>query len=121
MTDDIIKRLREATDGMYYAESKAELDGHRSNIIKALGIDHDSAGLTALLDRIDAAERECERMREDAERYRWLRGSAEIPEHSTRWARWEIRRWDGRYWNTIFTKQMDAAIDAARAAERGKK
>lgn len=54
-------------------------------------------------------------LKADAERYRrWLRGGKEIPAHSIRWARWEVRQWDGRYWNTLFAEQMDAAIDAAR-------
>ena len=58
------------------------------------------------------------RMAKDAERYRdWLRGGANIPPESTRWARWDVRYWNGRHWNTLFAEQMDAAIDAARWKE----
>lgn len=64
----------------------------------------------ALLERLEAAERENERLREDAERYRWLRG-----------------REDGRYM-TVYAfrtdvdevclgEELDATIDAARAAD----
>lgn len=48
----------------------------------------------------------------DAARYRWLR----------EWrARWEIRYWNGIYWNQLITDELGAAIDAAIAAERGGK
>ena len=57
---------------------------------------------------------ENERLREDAERYRWLRGGSDIPQHSTRWARWEVRHWNGRHWHTLYAEQTDDAIDAAR-------
>jgi len=60
---------------------------------------------------------ELDRLRADAERYRWLRGGKEIPAHSVRWARWEVRQWCGGYWYTMFAEQMDAAIDAARGKE----
>jgi len=70
--------------------------------------------IAALLDRLDKAEQENERLREDAERYRWLRGGSDIPPHSTRWARWEVRHWNGRHWLTLYAEQADDAIDAAR-------
>lgn len=54
-----------------------------------------------------------EAMRMDAERYRWLRGGQDIPPHSRRWPRWEVRNWDGRWWETLFAEKLDAAIDAA--------
>jgi len=55
---------------------------------------------------------EIEGLREDAERYRWLRGEAS--EHSERWMRWELRRWDGKSWHPLERSSLDAAIDAAR-------
>ena len=55
-----------------------------------------------------------EALREDAARYRWLRGGSDIPPHSTRWARWEVRHWNGRHWRTLYAEQADEAIDAAR-------
>lgn len=54
---------------------------------------------------------------EDAARYRWLRGGPEIPQHSTRWPRWEVRYWDGRHWQTLFADQLDSAIDTAISHE----
>jgi hypothetical protein len=70
-------------------------------------------------DLIGALEPEIERLRaelaacrEDAERYRWVRG--DVPEHSVRWARWELRRWDGKCWHSLQRAALDAAIDAAR-------
>lgn len=58
------------------------------------------------------AERDA--LKADAERYRWLRGGKEIPAHSVRWARWDVRQWCGSYWSAMFAEQMDAAIDAER-------
>lgn len=43
--------------------------------------------------------------RVDAERYRWLR----------QWRqRWEVRCWNGRWWDSLTTDGLDAAIDAGR-------
>ncbi len=57
-----------------------------------------------------AAERERRGADEtDAARYRWLR----------EWrARWEIRYWNGIYWNQLITDELGAAIDAARGKEQ---
>jgi hypothetical protein len=63
---------------------------------------------------IAALNAERDTLRADAERYRWLRGGSDIPPESNRWARWEVRNWDGRWWNTMFSEQLDAALDAAR-------
>lgn len=63
--------------------------------------------------RVTTSWDEIERLRADAERYRWLRGGSDIPPHSTRWARWEVRYWTGRYWETFFAEKIDTAIDAA--------
>lgn len=62
---------------------------------------------------------EVERLRADAERYRWLRGGPEVPPHSTRWSRWEVHYWDGRYWQPLFAGHLDSSIDAAMK-EKGK-
>ena len=48
----------------------------------------------------------------NAQRYAWLRGNA--PEHSERWMRWNLQRWDGRSWHSLERAALDAAIDAAR-------
>jgi hypothetical protein len=42
--------------------------------------------------------------KQDAERYRWLRGT--VPESSSRWARWRLECW---------IREFDHAIDAAMA------
>lgn len=67
------------------------------------------------IDRVALAElcADYDRLRADAERYRWLRGGNDVPPHSLRWPRWEVRNWDGRWWQTIFAEQLDEAIDAA--------
>lgn len=80
-------------------------------------IDRNDEPTRALLDRIDAQDAEIERLRADAERYRWLRGGLDVPSWSERWQRWEVRNWNGRHWNTLFADQVDAAIDAARGKE----
>ena len=69
-----------------------------------------------LENEIESLRARVEQYREDAERYRFLRGGADTPEHSERWARWEVRNWCGRWWNTLFAGQLDAAIDKARTA-----
>lgn len=56
---------------------------------------------------------ENERLREDAERYRWLRGDS-CPDRSVRWTQWEVRRWRAPYWTgDLRGSNLDAAIDAA--------
>ena len=58
---------------------------------------------------------EIERLQADAARYRWLRG--DVPSHSLRWGRWEVRNWTGRYWDDTRKDGLDAAIDAAMKGE----
>jgi hypothetical protein len=54
----------------------------------------------------------------DAARYRWLRGDS-CPDHSVRWTRWEVRRWNPPRWTDDLRRDaLDAAIDAAMEAER---
>ena len=65
---------------------------------------------------IETLHRQLEEARKDApdaKRYRWLRGGKGIPAYSVRWARWEVREWSGVYWSTLFSEQLDTAIDAA--------
>ena len=56
---------------------------------------------------------EIEKLRKDAERYQWIRGGPSIPAWSIRWPRWELRRWNGRWWNTVYGVECDREIDAA--------
>ena len=79
----------------------------------------DEAAGTLYSHTVDAeAADEIERLRKDAARYRWLRGGDDVPAASWRWSKWEVRWWSGRYWNTIFGDQMDAAVDVAMAQEK---
>ena len=85
--------------------------------------------MTSITDRIRAVLRpgctheqllgdviaEIERLQADASRYRWLRG--DVPSHSLRWGRWEVRYWTGRYWDDMRKDGLDAAIDAAMEGE----
>lgn len=85
--------------------------------------------MTSITDRIRAVMRpgctheqllsdviaEIERLQADAARYRWLRG--DVPSHSLRWGRWEVRNWTGRYWDDTRKDGLDAAIDAAMRVE----
>ena len=65
-------------------------------------------------DKHDALTAENAALRKDAERYRWLRGSESVPAHSIRWARWEIRHWQGANgWRDLLRSELDVAIDAA--------
>ena len=72
----------------------------------------------AVIEIVASLDKEIDQLRADAERYRWLRGGPEVPPHSTRWPRWEVRYWDGRYWQTLFAEHLDAAIDAAMKGEK---
>lgn len=98
------ERLREIKDAL----ADAGHEPSNSNGNTAIG------ALNELIEQRDAAQAENERLREDAERYRWLRGGSYIPPYSTRWARWEVRHWNGRHWLTLYAEQVDDAIDAAR-------
>ena len=59
----------------------------------------------------------CTKSQTAAERYEWLRGGSDVPPHSVRWPRWEVRAWDGRHWQTLFAEQLDSAIDAAMSKD----
>lgn len=104
---DAEKQIREAlADPALFDPGASTADTYSA--CKAFGTACTPENMRELLAAHDA-------LKADAERYRrWLRGGKEIPAHSVRWARWEVRQWDGRYWNTLFAEQMDAAIDAAR-------
>lgn len=67
---------------------------------------------------LEQAADEIERLRADAERYRWLRGDSCL-DHSIRWTQWEVRRWDAPQWTGDLRRgDLDAAIDAARSKEQ---
>jgi len=84
---------------------------NHTDLIRELRNWSDGPGTDALVNRAADA---LEAMQADAARYRWLRGGADIPLESNRWARWEVRYWCGRWWSTMFADQLDTAIDAAR-------
>lgn len=73
----------------------------------------------AAADALEAQAREIERLRQDAARYRWLR------EHSLAAGQGSITvelddRANGNFSRPIFLAELDAAIDAARAAQEDK-
>lgn len=68
--------------------------------------------ITALLDRLEAAERENERLREDAERYWWL-----TDDHPRQETRERVHEVSSRI-SVSGKGRTDAAIDAAMAAEQ---
>lgn len=74
------------------------------------------ATLLQFADALRAAERNAATQR--AAFYGWLRGGPDVPQHSLRWPRWEVRRWDGLYWQTLFADQMDAHLAADMERER---
>lgn len=105
--------------GVQTGDEAAALGGHPKIIAMSWSHalhDRDDALDTAakLRDRIAELEAALAEAQKDAARYRgFLRGGPNVPSHSTRWPRWEVRYWDGRHWNTMFADQLDAAIDAA--------
>ena len=72
--------------------------------------------LRALQAEVDRRTAECEALRVDAGRYRWLRGDGGPA--SIRWPRWEVKHWSG-VWNPVQKQDMDEAIDTAMDRERG--
>lgn len=64
-----------------------------------------------LRDEIERLQARCAELEKDAARYRWMRGDA--PPHSERWSRWDIKRWEGGFFNPLERETLDAAIDAA--------
>jgi len=72
------------------------------------------AGLSELVERTEKAEAEVERLRADAERYRWLRECARAT--SEHWGgRWSLVT-EGPAPENATSAGIDAAIDAARNA-----
>jgi hypothetical protein len=60
---------------------------------------------------------ERDRLRKDAERYRWLRGDGQH-DSSSRWMRWRIEHWGSHTWNDLRGAELDDAIDAALGGEK---
>ena len=169
MSDDIIKRLREAiaagpTVGPWTMlpagageQCVARINSWEAVPPNGVELAHDSIdanyiaaaspdNIAALLDRLDAAEAENERLRmelayeeqrvadmmadvnrvghenealrEDARRYRWLRGDS-CPDHSIRWTQWDVRCWVAPFWSDDLRRErLDRSIDAAMAADQ---
>ena len=65
----------------------------------------------------EALRAELAACQQDAERYRWLRGT--VPESSSRWARWRLECWISGAWNELRGLHLDTCIDAARKGEDG--
>ena len=90
-----IKRYGESYAAAVSAAKDAEIAQLRADLIKSLA---DNKGLRA----------EVAGLREDAERYRWLRDKLDVNDRAT----WSIFMAEG-------VEQWDAAIDAALAARKG--
>lgn len=109
MTDytDLVARLRAACTPAF------TLPGKAADAIESL---------SAELARVRAERAPPSADARDAARYQWLRGGPDVPQHSLRWPRWEVRHWDGRFWNTMFAEHIDSGIDrdAAIDAATGK-
>ncbi len=116
MSDDIIKRLREAIaerDELrrQLAEARAEREAMANVLPGHRYMDPPDGGDVPVLEQL-------RRMAKDAERYRWLRGDA-CPDHSVRWTQWEVRCWVAPFWSDDLRRDgLDRSIDAARAAEK---
>ena len=95
------------------------LTAERDELRRQLDPMGEYASADELIATLHAEKAEDDAMKLDARRYRdWLRGGANIPPESTRWAGWEVRYWNGRHWITLFAEQMDTAIDAAMGLTR---
>ncbi len=81
--------------------------------MRAYAKDYAAAKCAALSARV--AELEA-----DAGRYRWLAGR-NAPAHSARWGTWMLEKWGANGWTPLRGADLDAAIDAARANEIGKR
>ncbi len=84
--------------------------------LDAAGLKVQATHLRALQAEVDRLQAECEALRVDAGRYRWLRGDGGPA--SIRWPRWEVKHWSG-VWNPVQKQDMDEAIDTAMNRERG--
>ncbi len=102
MSSDLVTRLRSINPSALFSAIAREAADEIERLRDCIS----AREVRSLVDERD-------RLRPDANRYRWLRGGPEVPPHSTRWPRWEVRYWDGRYWQTLFAEQLDSAIDAA--------
>ena len=95
------------------------LTAERDELRRQLDPMGEYASADELIAALRAEKAEDEAMKLDARRYRdWLRGGANIPSESSRWARWEVRHWNGRHWHTLFAEALDANIDAAMGLTR---
>jgi hypothetical protein len=111
---DIVERLRDPSTVRSWADADEQRDEAADEIerlraeVESLTSEIDARDATQPF--IDAAHEEVKALRADAARYRWLLGGA--PEHSARWRRWELRRWDGECWHSLERSALDAALDA---------
>lgn len=86
----------------------------RSTVFHLAYIGHE---LREAADEIERLRAELAAAKRDAERYRWLRG--DCPDHSIRWAQWEVRTWLAPQWTSdLRFTHLDVAIDAAMKGDR---
>lgn len=106
------------------AELAARLREHAKPLRRSGQMTHDHIAddldlAAALLDRLDKAERENERLREDAERIEWLTKAAQMgSKHSTGYVLMIEVPISQAHFLAFSNDDLRAAIDAARAAEQ---
>ena len=125
MTTDEIMALADAYAEHREFRGEERSEGHRATLRAAVeqlvrardalkqgpyvGIEY----YQAEVERAERAEQDAAALKQDAERYRWLRGGSDVPAHSVRWGRWEINHWEGANgWRNLLCGELDAAIDA---------
>ena len=76
---------------------------------------HWCSAMSTHVETISRLRAELAACQQDAERYRWLRGT--VPESSSRWARWRLECWISGAWHELRGLHLDTCIDAARKGE----
>ena len=98
------------TDRLSYL-LRHEATAHGKEDYKHLAAD----ALESLSAEVECLRAELAACQQDAERYRWLRGT--VPESSSRWARWRLECWISGAWHELRGLHLDTCIDAARKGE----
>jgi len=107
-----VERKRVSSYRTLVSSLESQISRHRANASEAAGairtLDSERAANAVLTAELAACQ-------QDAERYRWLRGT--VPESSSRWARWRLECWISGAWHELRGLHLDTCIDAARKGE----
>ena len=120
---DIAALLDEAAEEMHNLAWALSLPGFDRMATDAQEAEHQAGArrVNDTLARMEKAKAEHEDAMKRADAHRWLRGGPDVPQDSLRWPRWEVRRWDGQCWQTLFAEQLDAHLAADMERERHNK